>query len=111
MEVEEALVIVRSLAEGLDPGTGQPYPDQSPLQQAPIVRALLRAATALQEQEGRARRRAELPPNTGVPWDEKDDAALGSAFDEGRTVEQLAALHKRTSGAIRARLMKLGRVI
>jgi len=110
MNVKEALTIVRPLAEGVDPQTGKAYPAESPLQQAPIVRALSVAVGALEVQEERARRRAQLPENTGVPWSENEDALLGKAFDKGRTVEELAASHARTSGAIRARLVTLGRL-
>jgi len=110
MDVKEALTIVKPLAEGIDPLTGKSYPAESPMQLAPIVRALHVAVGALEAQEERARRRASLPANTGVPWTEKEDGALGGAFDGGRTIEQLAADHARTSGAIRARLTLLGRL-
>jgi len=51
-----------------------------------------------------------MPSNTGVPWDQGEDARLGKAFDEGRNIEQLAKAHGRTVGAMRARLVKLGRM-
>jgi len=110
MNASEALTILRPVAEGIDPGTGEAYPDTSPLQRAPLVRALIVAVSALEADEERARRRERLPANTGVPWSEKEDAELGRAFDEGGTIERLAATHKRTVGAIRARLLMLGRM-
>jgi len=110
MDVKEALTIVRPLAEGLDPISGKAYPLESPLQQAPIVRALKVAVDALEDHAERARRRSRMPANTGVPWEAEEDARLGKAFDGGSTVEQLAAAHQRTPGAIRSRLVKLGRL-
>ena len=110
MNASEALTILRPVAEGFDPGTGEPYPDTSPLQQAPLVRALMVAVSALEADMERARRRERLPANTGVAWSEREDAALGRAFDEGTPIERLAATHKRTSAAIRARLVMLGRI-
>jgi len=40
----------------------------------------------------------------------RQDARLGKAFDAGARIEQLAAAHGRTVGALRARLVKLGRL-
>jgi len=110
MDVKEALTIVRPLAEGLHPQTGKAYPDDSPIQQASVVRALQVAVTALEAEQERVERRSRMPSNTGVPWDQGEDARLGKAFDEGRNIEQLAKAHGRTVGAMRARLVKLGRM-
>jgi hypothetical protein len=40
MDLKAALGIVRDLADGLDPFTGEPFPDDSPYQHPHVVRAL-----------------------------------------------------------------------
>jgi len=110
MEPNQALAIVRSLAEGVDPESGELFPRDSAYQRPQTVRALYAAAAAL-DQAGRAeRRRAELPRKTGTPWAEDEDRSLLAAFDAGRSLTELAAAHQRTQGAIRLRLVKYGRL-
>jgi hypothetical protein len=47
-------------------------------------------------------------PNAGRPWSVEERTALIGRFREGATVKALAVEFGRTSGAIRARLQKLG---
>jgi len=42
-----------------------------------------------------------------MPWSEEEDALLTQRFSEGIKITQLAKLHFRTYGAIKARLLKL----
>jgi len=56
------------------------------------------------------RRRQQMPPKTGEPWSEEEDRKLLAAFDGGRALQELAAAHERTMGAVRARLLKYGRI-
>ena len=110
MDHSEALSIVRSLANGVDPGSGEAFAAESPYQRVETVRALFVAADAL-EQAGRAeRRRSELPAKTGQPWSENEDRSLLASFDAGRGLAELAAEHQRTQTGIRARLVKYGRL-
>ena len=52
MNPSSALHIVESLANGVDPETGEIYPPDSPYQRAPIVRALFAAREAAQRING-----------------------------------------------------------
>ncbi|SES31635.1 hypothetical protein [Pedobacter rhizosphaerae] len=45
--------------------------------------------------------------NQGLAWNEQEDALLVERFNEGIKITQLAKLHSRTYGAIKARLLKL----
>jgi hypothetical protein len=51
-----------------------------------------------------------MPQKTGEPWSEDEDRKLLAAFDAGRALQELAAAHERTMGAVRARLLKYGRI-
>ena len=110
MEQAQALAVVRSLANGVDPESGEIFPAESPYQRPQIVRALYEAAAALERIERFDRRRAQMPPKTGEPWTEEEDRKLLAAFDAGRALQELASQHERTMGAVRARLLKYGRI-
>lgn len=110
MEQAQALTVVRSLANGVDPETGEVFPADSAYQRPLVVRALYEAAAALERMERFERRKAQMPAKTGEPWTEDEDRKLLSGFDAGRALQELAAAHERTMGAVRARLLKYGRI-
>ena len=110
MEATQALAVVRSLANGVDPESGEVFPPESAYQRPQIVRALYEAATALERIERFERRKSQLPQKTGEPWSEDEDRKLLAGFDAGRALQELAAAHERTMGAVRARLLKYGRI-
>ena len=53
-------------------------------------------------------RRAQLPPNIGRTWSDKENAQLIDAFQAGHAAADIAERHGRTVRAIEARLEKLG---
>jgi len=110
MDQAQALAVVRSLANGVDPASGEVFAPDSPYQRADTVRALYVAAEALERSERFSRRRADLPPKVGQPWTEEEDRKLLASFDAGRGLAELAATHERTQTGIRARLVKYGRL-
>ncbi len=126
MELDRAKEIIRALADGRDPVSGESFPAGSPYQQADTVRALYAALEAL-DAPGR-RRREPRPvdpdrPKVGSAWNPEEEQRLRDAFAEfqrtaassgDQTAAELqwtrrtAAAHGRTPGAITARLVKLG---
>ena len=110
MDQAQALAIVRSLANGVDPESGEVFTPESAYQRPQVVRALYEAAAALERIERFERRRSQMPPKTGEPWSEDEDRKLLAAFDAGRALQELAQAHERTMGAVRARLLKYGRI-
>ena len=110
MNQTEALSVVRSLANGVDPESGEVFAADSVYQRAHTVRALYAAAEALEKSERFERRKQQLPPKTGEPWLEDEDRRLLAAFDAGGALAELAAAHQRTQTGIRARLVKYGRL-
>lgn len=110
MEAIKALEILRPIAEGIDPHTGEMFPMGSPYQHPDTVRALYAAIKALEGRQASERRRSNLPENAGQPWSPTEDATLCEAFDSGTAISKLAEVHRRTSGAIQSRLIKLGKM-
>lgn len=110
MKTAEALGIVRSLANGVDPATGEVFAADSPYQRADTVRALFAATQALERAERVESRKGELPANSGTPWTEEEDRRLLASFDAGRGLAEIAGAHARTQAGVRGRLVKYGRL-
>jgi hypothetical protein len=107
MELQEAIEIVRKLADGLHPETGQSLPDDSLYQHPQAVRALQHAVDALEIQDQRRRTRNSQPPNAGKPWIEEEDAQLSEELRRGTSLQDIAVAHNRRVGSIVARIMRL----
>ena len=110
MHLESALPIVRALADGVNPITGEHYPAESPYAEPRALRALFCAIDLMQREAAREKRRERLPGNFGKPWNASEDALVASAFDGGASLLALARQHGRTQAAIRLRLEKLGKL-
>ena len=128
METQKTLQILRTLADGIDPATGEQFATSSAYQHPDTVRALFSAVRMLEspaasasapapaKQAGAAPvKQAGAPAkpgleNSGRPWSEEEDARLGSTYDAGRSIEELAGIHKRSKWAIEARLARLGKI-
>ncbi len=53
-------------------------------------------------------RRMNRPDGTGASWTKEEDRQLDEEFDSGVKISEIAKIHDRTTGAIRARLKKHG---
>ena len=90
MDDLEAAATLKSLAAGLDPGTGTPLAAAlAPLAAPDVARALYLAADALEARQRQARRQSSLPRNAGKPWSAAEDERLLTAFDAGSGVDTL----------------------
>jgi hypothetical protein len=110
MQLDAALPIVRALADGVNPITGEAYPDHSPYAEPRTLRALYSAVDLMAREVAREKRRARLPANFGKPWTVVEDVALAAAFDSGMAMSEIARKHGRTHSSIRLRLEKLGKI-
>jgi hypothetical protein len=110
MQLEVALPIVRALADGVNPVTGEAYPNESPYAEPRTLRALYTTVTFLEKEVEREKRRERLPANFGKPWTEAEDRVLVGEFDAGMPMHEMARRHLRTQSSIRLRLEKLGKI-
>jgi len=108
MELDRAKEIIRALADGVDPYTGEPFPPDSPYQRADTVRALYTILEAAES--GKKPRKPADPtkPRAGGKWTPEEERRLRDAFTAHKPIPELAKDHGRTTGAITARLVKLG---
>jgi len=107
--MSETLQILRALADGKHPLTGEALPDESCYQSAKVLRALLAGIEALAKEAQKKNR--VLPGAAGKPWDAEEDESLVADFESGTAIAALAQTHERTEGAIRSRLMRLGKLV
>ena len=119
MEIREAQSIVKALAQGIDPNSGEVFALDSPYNEPKIIRALftvhdfvLQARKPRMSADEKRQENLDLgrPGNYGLPW--KDDARsqVAMGFEDGKTIEELATTLERTQGAIRAELIRQGLV-
>ena len=107
METQEALGIVRRLADGQHPETGAVLPADSLYRQPRALKALQRAVGALERQHRREKIRTSATPNAGKPWTANEDEQLAEKLRLGMTVQQMAIAHRRGEGSIVARILYL----
>ena len=55
-------------------------------------------------------RKMNRPDGAGASWSEEEDKQLDEEFNSGMKISEMAKIHDRTNGAIRARLRKHGRI-
>ena len=110
MDAETALLVIRPLSEGIDPLTGEEHGPDSPYQNSGVVRALAVAVTALEHEHNRNLRQKSQPAKAGLPWTNEEDDELLDAFNDAKSIQELAKLHQRSPGAIRSRLEQFGKL-
>ena len=114
MEKEQTLRILNALANGVHPATGEKFAADGPYQHPDTVRALFEAMRAVEGggagAPGPERKPAFPQSGSGSRWSAEEEERLASAFDSGRTVDELARAHNRSRAAIEARLVRLGKM-
>ncbi len=110
MEIEKAIEIIQLLSQGIDPETGEEYPNNSPYQQPNIIRALYASVSALEKERKRVKKNKNLPNNAGSPWSYEEDKILIEGFYLEKSITELAEIHQRTKGSIHSRLVKHGKI-
>lgn len=114
MDKESAIRVLRALADGLHPATGEQFPPDSPYQHPDVVRALVESLRLIQGPSGQAltqsQRSPAAPANTGNRWTPDEEERLASAFDAGKSVDEIVRGHNRSRAAIEARLVRLGKL-
>lgn len=110
MEKSKAIDILKLLADGMHPVTGEQLDKNHIINEPDVIRALNTAVAALASEEMKIKRQRDLPERVGKPWSEQEDMALIKAFDSGISLNDLVVKHQRTRGAIRTRLVRLGKI-
>lgn len=107
MELSRAKELLTTLADGVNPLTGEILEPSELCNQGEIVRALYTVLSAL---DTASVKKYKQPENAGKPWSKEDDALLSSMFDAGQSKRELCRHFQRTQGSIAARLVRLGKI-
>jgi len=120
-KMETHIKVIKALADGIDPTTGELYPSDSPYNQPIVIRALYSLLQALERKQGRVKTSKKtleekqatniesgLPKNAGLPWSDEERQQVKSMFNEGELIPTIALQLERTSGSINAELKKQG---
>jgi hypothetical protein len=105
----EARQILRCLAFGVDPTSGDLAAENPILREPEVIRAFFLAIEALTDHD------IPAPPDTrqphlsraGLPWLAAEDQQLRDEFAAGINIQIITEMHYRTQGAIAARLVHL----
>jgi len=108
MEIQEAIKVIRALANGTDPETGETLKGDSVCRAANSVKALNRALGALTSQEAREH---EKPEKAGSYWKHAEDQQVCEELRKGMDFKEIAKIHNRSVVSIVARLIKLGKIV
>jgi len=117
MELEKAKEMIKVLANGIDPTTGEVLPHVSPYNDPIVIRALFRVLESLRdvkrpkktiEEKQQENINVGRPMNAGLPWTDELKMEVASRFRRGTSVDELSKHFGRTEGSIVSELMKQG---
>ena len=103
MDIKRAKEIIRILADGIDPITGEILPEDSTYNSPEVIRALFTLLEALNMQSVN-----KTTENAGKPWIEDEEDRLRDEFMDNMKIREIAGKHGRSRGAIESRLERLG---
>jgi hypothetical protein len=110
MDNSAAIELIRSLANGIDPITGEIIPESNSLNDPRIIRAFFLAIQALETKDVHISAKRRKLNNAGKPWSPEEDQQLIEAFDNKKTIAELMKVHERSRGALASRLVHLGKI-
>lgn len=106
MNIDRAKEIISTLAEGVDPTTGEILAEDNVCNKGEIVRAFYTVLSALDK----TKNKKDLPENAGKRWTDEDDEKLCEMFDSDVSKKDICNTFKRTSTGIASRLVRLGKI-
>ena len=104
MDINRAKEIISTLAEGVDPTTGEVLPANSVCNKGEIVRAFYAVLNHLDDKK----LKKNLPANAGKPWTKEDEDLLVSLYRSGAPKREICKTMQRTESGVAARLVHLG---
>lgn len=103
--------ILRMLAIGINPETGEQLPHFISIHTPAKRKYFLKLADEIEDMDEELKRRAEKKNNTQwKPWSSEEELILTDAYNKGVTTDEIAIRHDRSEAAIILRLIKTGHI-
>ena len=99
MDISKAKEIIRTLADGVDPTTGEILPAESVYNSPDVIRALFTLLSLAEQKTA-----PDPLRNAGKPWTAIEDDKLRDEFASKMKISEIAIEHGRSYGAIESRL-------
>ena len=103
MDIIHAKEIIRTLADGIDPTTGEVLPKENVYNSPEVIRALYTLLDIVNSEPAK-----EPLRNAGKPWTDIEDDKLREEYLAKIKISDIAKEHGRSYGAIESRLDHLG---
>ncbi len=110
MDEVKALEVVKALADGVDPESGEVFGSESVYQRPDVKCAMIASVKALEKAVKAKQRKNNQPGRAGRPWDDEEAEKVSTAYDKGIGIKEIANKHQRTKWAIESRLAKMGKI-
>ena len=112
MKLEEVKKVLKALASGIHPETGEVLSEDSVINSPLVIRALHAALKALDTDLVKSIKTPgkDKPLKHGRTWSERDETELNRLFDTKMQVKEIAQTLNRTAVSVAGRLVKLGRI-
>lgn len=109
MDIQRAKEIIHTLADGVDPTTGEILSADHVCNRADVIRALHIAEQALQKDLNRPED-GPWHKEYGKVWGQKETDMLINYFEKNYTVAQISKILGRSESGIRAKLVRIGKI-
>ena len=106
MNIDRAKEIILTLAEGVDPTTGEILSEDNVCNKGEVVRAFYTVLAYLDT----SKPKKTQPKNAGKRWTDEDDKKLCELFDADVSNKDICNTFKRTATGIASRLVRLGKI-
>ena len=103
MDIVRAKELLSTLADGVDPFTGEIFPRDHICNHPDIIRAFHQILGAIPETK-----KDPSMPNAGKLWPQEEKDKLANEFRAGMKISAIAKEHGRSKGSIEVKLAQLG---
>ena len=108
MDISRCVAVLSGLADAADPDSGKLCSREDLIAREETIDALRAAIVFLGSMSEKGYSRPRV--NRGRAWTSDEESRLVREYDAGRSISELSQQLQRSSSAVQARLMRLGKI-